>query len=51
MAIPKVAGTDLYTDVARVINEDATEMGFSYRKTQGKQIKTLGRVSKAGVCW
>lgn len=38
MAIPKVAGTDLYTDVARVINEDATEMGFSYRKTQGKQI-------------
>ena len=38
MAIPRIAGTNLYTQVATVINEEATDLGFSYRKTMGKQI-------------
>ncbi len=38
MAFPRIAGTNLYTQVATVINEEATDLGFSYRKTMGRQI-------------
>ena len=38
MARSKLYGTDLLIEVMRVINEEATDLGLNYQKTQGRQV-------------
>ena len=38
MAQSKLYGTDLLIEVMRVINEEATNLGLNYQKTQGRQV-------------
>ena len=38
MAQSKLYGTDLLIEVMRVVNEEATNLGLNYQKTQGRQV-------------
>ena len=38
MAQPKIVGTDLFSEVVGVINDQATDLGISIRGMKGRQI-------------